>query len=221
MLAEHLKEALAQVRQLQMAVVERQRFRGYSGWARIFSGSLALVAAAVMSMPPYPETTRAHVLGWGGVFVVSLLLNSGALLYWFINDPRVERDVFRLRPIIDALIPLVVGGALTFTMIVHGFHQYLFGVWMCMFGLSNLASRYVLPPTIALVGLFYVFCGVAWLLSPFATFLNPWPMGTVFFAGEWAGGLILHFDERRYLSIVRSMDVEEPAEDETGKGDEQ
>jgi hypothetical protein len=44
---------------------------------------------------------------------------------------------------------------------------------------------------------------VAWLLTPHASLANPWPMGIVFFAGEWAGGLILYFDERRYLSFVR------------------
>jgi len=39
--------------------------------------------------------------------------------------------------------------------------------------------------------LFYQAAGIACLLAPGITFLNPWPMGLVFFAGETAGGWIL------------------------------
>ncbi|MBN1268752.1 MAG: hypothetical protein JXB04_04130 [Kiritimatiellae bacterium] len=206
MLTQHLKDALAQVRQLQQAVLERQRFRGYSGPARIASGSLALLAAIAMASPLYPATTRAHVLGWGGVFIVALLLNTIALLYWFLYNPNVKHDPRKLLPLFDSIPAIIVGAALTFTLILHGWHEYLFGVWMCMFGLSNLASRYVLPRPIILVGLFYIACGVGWLVTPNASFLNPLPMGFVFFAGEWAGGLILYFDQRRYLSFARYLD---------------
>ena len=209
MLTGHLRDALAQVRQLQQAVLTRQRFGGYSGPARAASGTAALLAAAVMASDRYPHTHRAFFMGWGAVFVFALILNGGALLYWFLNDPRVKRDIYRLRPIGDGIPSLVVGGALTLMLAFHGLADYLFGVWMCMFGLTNLASRYVLPRYISLVGVFYVLCGVAWLLLPQATFMNPWPMGLVFFMGEWAGGLLLYFDERRYLALVRYQDVEE------------
>ena len=214
MFAGHLGDALTQIRQLQQAVVERQRFRGYSGRARLISGTLALVSAALMTSTRFPVTTRAHVFGWGAVFVAALILNSAALIYWFFNDPRVGRDIWRLRPIVDSVLPLLVGGVLTFALIVSGSHDQLFGIWMCMFGLSNLASRHVLPRLIGLVGAFYVICGVAWLLFPGTSFLNPWPMGIVFFAGEWAGGLILHFDQSRYLSLVRHQETEEQEDEE-------
>ncbi len=95
-------------------------------------------------------------------------------------------------------MPLAVGGVLTVAFALHGLHRYLFGMWMCMFGLMNFASRHVLPRSICLVGLFYVVCGSVWLFAPGLSFLNPWPMGIVFFAGEWVGGLILYIDDRRY-----------------------
>jgi len=156
MLTGHLRDALAQVRQLQQAVLTRQRFGGYSGPARAASGTAALLAAAIMASDRYPQTHRAFFMGWGAVFVFALILNGGALLYWFLNDPRVQRDIYRLRPIGDGVPPLVVGGALTLMLVFHGVTQYLFGVWMCMFGLTNLASRYVLPRDISFVGVFYV-----------------------------------------------------------------
>lgn len=213
MLTDHLREALSQVRELQTAVIEKQRFGGYSGPARAISGSIALAASAFMSFSAFPQTIKAHILAWAFVFVVALILNAAALLYWFLNDPRVKRDVWRLKPILDSAPPFVVGGALTATLIFRGDYDLLFGVWMCMFGLTNLASRHFLPRLISLVGVFYVLCGIGWLLTPHVSFINPWPMGVVFFAGEWAGGLILYFDERRYLSFVRYQDVEEEHEE--------
>ncbi|MCF7839045.1 MAG: hypothetical protein K9N49_10495 [Candidatus Marinimicrobia bacterium] len=204
MLAGQVREALDLVRELQGTVLDGQAFRGYSGWTRAASGVGALGAAAVMSRGFYPATNWAHVIGWGALFVAALFLNAGALLYWFWFDPRVRRDVRRLRPILDSVAPLAVGGALTYGLLQHRLFDPLFGVWMCMFGLTNWASRLVLPRPIAWVGIFYILCGAVWLALPGAAFLNPWPMGLIFFAGELAGGLILHFDQTRYLSWIRS-----------------
>lgn len=202
MIPEQLREALDSIRQLRRTVMERQRFRGYSGRARIASGILALIMAFVMQIA-FPQTTRAHLIGWAAVLAGALLLNGGAVVYWFLFDPRVQRDVRRLSPLLDTLPPLAVGGALTAALVLKGQHQFLFGVWMCMFGLSNLASRYVLPGPVVWVGAFYVLCGMAWWFLPQSSFLDPLPAGLVFCAGETASGLILHFDERRYLLLEK------------------
>lgn len=214
MFAEHIREALSQVRQVQHAVLERQLFRGYSGIARMLSGTAALATAAVMTTRFYPQSNKAFILGWGGIFVAASLMNLSALLYWFLNDEHVGRHPRRLKPLLDSIPPLAVGGIITFDYIVTSNFQPLYGIWMCMFGLCNLASRYVLPRSISLVGLFYLLCGMIWLLTPHASFSNPWPMGIVFFAGEWAGGLILHFDKRRYLELVRYTNEEDVPHEE-------
>ncbi len=85
-------------------------------------------------------------------------------------------------------------------VIAKGQPHFLFGIWMCLFGLANLASRHVLPRAIGLVGLYYVVAGATCLLLPNLSFTNPWPMGIAFFIGEWACGLILHFDQHRKIS---------------------
>lgn len=203
----HLKDALSNIRILQQTIMDRQRFGGFSGPARGASGSAALVVALVMSMSWYPDTAKAHLFGWSALLAFSSAINGVALLHWFFNDRYVQRDIRRLRPILDAFPPLVVGGAMTAMMILHKQPEYLFGIWMCMFGLTNLSLRQVLPPDYIWVGLFYTAAGVYWLLMPHALFLNPWPMGMIFFLGEWAGGLILYKDHRRYLAFVRYQDV--------------
>jgi hypothetical protein len=193
-------EALRQVRELQERILEKQRFKGYSGRARAISGTLALVAAAIMASRYFPSTLIAHLTGWGVVFVLSLILNYGALLYWFLRDPRAKRDMRRLKPVKDNLPPLIVGGVLTLALVLQNLHSWLFPVWMCLFGLSNLATRPVLPRGIVVIGWFYIVAGTLLLLMGPYSFLNPWPMGMIFFAGEWMGGIVLHFDESSSFS---------------------
>lgn len=195
MITNQIQHALSQVRDLQQKVLEGQRFRGYSGRARAISGTLALLTAVILAAL-FPESTAAHAIGWGTVFVIACLINYGALLYWFLFDPVAKRDVRRLGPTTDALPPFFVGGVLTFVFIMNGLHGLLFGTWMALFGLANLASRRALPRNSRWLGWFYILCGALCLGSPHVSFTNPWPMGVVFFVGEWVGGILLHFHSR-------------------------
>ncbi len=221
MIARHIHHALAQVQELQHQLLEKQRFKGYSGRARAATGCLALLAAIVMSADSFPQKASWHAVGWGIVFLLGAAINFGALIYWFFTDPddisrgkTAGRDVRRLKPLIDAFGPLFVGAVLTFVFLYEGQHRLLPGMWMCLFGLANLASRHVLPRAIFLVGLFYIICGTACLLCPDISFTDPWPTGIVFFVGEWAGGWILHYDNVTNASfnqlIGRLLGREEP-----------
>lgn len=195
MIASHIHDALAQVQVLQQKILERQRFRGYSGQARLSAGSLALLGAACMASSAMPPTPRAHLLGWGLVFVAAVCINYGSLLYWFVTAQGLDREIRTLRPTLDVFPPLIVGGLLTLVMVRHGHYAYLFGIWMSLFGLANCASRHVLPPHMSLVGGFYIASGALCLCTPAGDFLNPWPMGLVFGVGEWAGGLLMVYDQ--------------------------
>ncbi|MFQ5582918.1 MAG: hypothetical protein ACE5GL_00600 [Calditrichia bacterium] len=201
MLTNQIQNALAQVKELQQTILEKQRFKGYSGRARAIGGTLALIAAAIMASPSFPQVKAAHVTGWGIVFMIGFLLNFGMLIHWFLFDPKVKRDIRRLKPPMDAFPALFVGVVLTIALIFANQHQLLFGVWMSLFGLANLAARHVLPRKIWIVGVFYVVCGVIFLSLPNVSFYNPWPVGLVFFVGEWAGGIVLHFDSGKPISI--------------------
>ena len=218
----HLQDALSLVHQLKKTLLDTQAFHGYSGPMRAVSGTVALAAAAVLWSPLVPDTRPAYALGWGGVFLVALVLNGAAVGYWFLHDRGVQRDPNRLRPILDVIPPIGVGALLTGVAIYRGDPDYLYGIWMCMFGLTNLASRYVLPWPIGLVGVFYVVCGTLVLLMGLP-FSNPWPMGVVFFLGEWASGAILYLDRRRYASFTAYVDrlqqPEEPGEENDDEDD--
>jgi len=199
MIAHHVHHALTQIKELQQQILEKQRFRGYSGPARAFSGAMALFAASVMNSSAFPQTETAHLAGWGVVFLAAIILNFSALMYWFLFDSVVKSEVRRLGPLLDVSPSIFVGSVLTLVMLARGTYDSLFGTWMCLFGLANVASRHVLPRAIAWLGLYYISCGTACLTLPELNFLNPWPMGIVFFIGEWIGGLVLYFDGKRTL----------------------
>lgn len=191
MIAHHVHDALRQVRRLQELIFEKQFFRGYSGKARLASGGLALLGAAVLASGLVPATPRAQLAGWSVILVIGLLVNYLSLLYWFFCDPEVRRKPAMLKPALVVGPAYAVGAALTAALVSAGQHDLLFGIWMCLYGLGQLAYRHTLPWGICLVGLGYVACGCYLLLVPGSSFVNPWPLGIVFCVGEIAGGAIL------------------------------
>ncbi len=194
-----IQDALAQVQELQKRVVETQMFRGWSGRGRIACGLLAVATPVVLTYAPVPKTAVAHLIAWGTLCAAAGLVTTVALAYWFCKDPAVERDYRKLRPTLQIFPPLAVGAVMTLAAVVQQQYDWLFPIWMLNFGLSNLAARRVLPRSIALVGVFYLFAGTACLLIG-VEFRNPWPMGLTFALGEIVAGMILHLDVRRKIA---------------------
>lgn len=190
-----IEEALRQVRDIQNRMLDKQRFKGYSGRARALGGCFALFAALLVSLSITPLEPTRVLYAWGAVFAFAASINFGALVYWFLTDPDVKRDWRRLRPLVAVLPSLVVGFILTLTLADRGAFELLYGVWMLIYGLANFASRAVLPQGIRWAGWYYILAGSFFLLFPTAPFTSPLIAGIVFFIGEWMTGLILHNDE--------------------------
>jgi hypothetical protein len=192
MIANHIHDALGQVRRLQEVILEKRRFAGYSGRARILSGSVALAGAGIMSSGWMPAGPDSHLVGWGCVLAMALVMNYGALAVWFFSDPEVRRNPMMLKPAIDAVPALAVGAFLTLALLDGRQFDMLPGTWMCLYGLAQVAYRQSLPSGIYLVGLAYITCGAGLLLASDFAFTNPWPVGSAFFLGELAGGCVLY-----------------------------
>ena len=191
MIANHIHDALAQVRKLQEFILEKRLFKGYSGKARIVSGGVALAGAAVLSSSLVPDDPIAHLFGWGVILAIGVILNYACLIYWFLFNPEVRRNPIMLKPALDAIPGLAVGAVFTLVFILSGQYYMLFGMWMCLYGLAQVAYRQSLPQGMYVVGLGYIICGAGCLLYGLVSFTNPWPMGIVFFVGELASGTIL------------------------------
>jgi len=190
----HVHQALAQVRLMHRQLVEKQRFKGYSGRARAIAGCFALMGAlGLVRFSVQSDLVSLEV--WLSVAAASLAVNFGGTLAWFLQESHGDHDLRRLKPALEVMPALLVGGILTFTLFRDGQTAHLQPIWMLLFGVANLASRHSLPPAVSVIGIFYLTCGILLLVAGarFA-FSNPWPMGLVFFVGEWLSGLILHFD---------------------------
>jgi len=182
-----LLEALADVRELRRAVLDRQLFRGYSGYARILGGFVALIGAISLTVSGSKEPLH-HVIVWGTVCALSGLINGAALIYWW---KQGGEELDGLRPVLDLLAPFTVGALSTFALLTYSLHDLLFPTWMWIFGLMNISARHTMPRTFAYLGWYYIAAGTACLMLPPPLFINPLAMGVVFFAGELVGGVAL------------------------------
>lgn len=189
MIANHIHDALGQVRKMQELILSKRNFRGYSGIARALGGVSALAGAVFIYCLPVTHNPNSHLFVWGIVLGFSLILNYGALFRWFLYDKKTERNLQKLLPAVDALPGLGVGAILTLALVLHNQYGMLFGVWMMVYGLVHFSYRLSLPGENCIVGLFYIFCGTISLFI-FNDFFNPWPMGITFFIGELVGGFI-------------------------------
>ena len=192
MIANHIHDALAQVKRLQEFILDKSKFRGYSGSARIIGGLTALVGAMILGSGKIPDTPQAHLAGWGIVLAIGLAVNYTGLALWFLRDPKAKRDVTNLIPAIDAIPPLAIGAVLSLAVILRQQYDLLFGIWMCLYGLVHAAYRRSLPKENYFIGVFYMISGTVCLFLPQVSFTNPWPMGLVFFIGETLGGFVLY-----------------------------
>lgn len=190
MLANHIHDALGQVRRLQALLLEKRKFTGYSGTARMLGGSVAMLGCAGMAF--FCDSFSAQLIGWCSILAIALLLNYGALMLWFVQRPACKRTFTEISPALDAIPPLAVGAVLSAALLLKGCPDLLFGSWMCLYGLAHTTCRKALPRENGFLGLFYLACGSWFLLWPGTTFMNPLPAGMVFLIGEWIGGLIFH-----------------------------
>jgi hypothetical protein len=191
MIASHIHDALGQVDRMRELILERRRFRGYSGSARIIGGVVALAGTLALDRFEALHTPLLQLAGWAAVLATALLLNYGGLALWFFRSKGTGFSPTDLRPALNVMPALAIGAFLSLALVLRSQYDLLFGVWMCLYGLAHMGCRLSLPKGIIAVGLFYQAAGIACLLIPGITFLNPWPMGLVFFAGECAGGWIL------------------------------
>lgn len=189
MIANHIHDALKQVKKLQSLVLEKKNFEGYSGKCRLMGGCVAIIGGIIMANKNMPQSDTAFLIGWCIVLIISMLINYGGLFLWFLFSPEARRSLKRLLPAIDAIPALAVGAFASIALVIQQQYNLLPGVWMSLFGLVHIPYRNNLPGANYLLGVFYIICGAIFFIFPLP-FTNPWPMGLVFFAGEMAGGLI-------------------------------
>ncbi len=192
MIANHIHDALNQVRRMQELVHEKRHFHGYSGLARLASGATACMAAIILSTEQVPRDPHIHLAAWGVVLTISLIANYAGLAYWFCTDRDVRHNPIMLKPALDAVPALAAGAVVSLALILHDHYDLLMGCWMIFYGLAQVAYRLSLPQGIYWGGLWYLCWGAICLLLPNLHFTTPWPMGIAFLIGESYGAYTLY-----------------------------
>jgi len=187
---ESIDKALEDVRQVRNILLRRRLFQGYSGWPRLLCGLLALVTALILSLDGVPRSNLVHLAAWGALLVIALLLNYGALAWWFFGHDENRRNPSSIKPALDAVPSLAAGAILSIALIIHNHYNLLFGCWMIMYGLAQTSYTSQLTRGVYYTGIVYMIFGSV-LALPAQPFTEPLPMGAMFCLGELAGGLCL------------------------------
>ena len=171
----HVHDALRQV-----ALIRNQ--------LRDSSGGFVALAGAFLISELLPAQPQWHVAAWCLVGAISFAINYGSLVFY---RERNGADL-KHQAVTDPFVLLIISGAVTLGAIRTGAYALLYGIWMTFFGLMHLGARKSFARESAWLGWFYIFSGAVLLVfvSTPESFLNPWPMGLVFFTGEIAGGVI-------------------------------
>jgi hypothetical protein len=157
----------------------------------MLGGGVALTVTFILDRVEALHSPLLQLAGWALVLAAALLLNYGGLAFWYFRRRGSMGPLSELRPALEVLPALAIGAALSLSLVLREHYDLLFGVWMGLYGLAHMGYQHSLPRGIIAVGLFYQVAGIACLLTPGISFLNPWPMGLVFFTGESVGGWIL------------------------------
>lgn len=193
-----LRDALAQIADIQQRMARAEAFRGYRSLTVAFSGLLAWLAAAIQATwAPNPLEQLGRYLGlW-----IVVAATSAGLIAWEIsrraaraNSPTARRLTWLA---VEQFAPCALAGGCVTAAIAGAAPEHaalLPGLWSCFFSLGVFASTRLLPRETFCVAGWYLLAGLAallWFQGP-AT-LSPWAMALTFGVGQPLAAAILYW----------------------------
>jgi hypothetical protein len=190
-----LRQAMADLAEVRGRLATVQRFNGYSGWAAISSGVVAVAAGGVqLALDPAPSTPaemQTYVLLWLNCLAVALALNYGAILIWRAHN-RGRQAEAQIRTVGMSILPaLAAGGVITVALITRGIFDLLPGMWCATYALGLFASRALVPRKVVLAAVAFGAFATLLLLVPAIDPLAWWVMPLAFGGGQLAIGAIV------------------------------
>ncbi len=187
-----LERALADIAEVRERLGHAQRFKGYSGIASAVSGVFALIAGVVQSLmvPSVQTAAQGHLYFaiWFVCCAASVLINYGAIAHWYVNDADA-RDRWQTATVGFAIIPaLLLGGALSFSLLNAKLFAFLPGVWFGCYGVGLCASRMMIPRAATPIAAGFLLAGLVLFFVPAAIALQWWIPALGFAAGQLAIG---------------------------------
>jgi hypothetical protein len=196
-----VRQAIADIAEVRDRLATVQRFGGYSGWAAVASGMVALCAGGIQAaIAPRPQTAdaeRDYLTLWLLCLAAALALNYGAILIWRARH-RDTQSRFQIRTVGMSILPAIAaGGVITAALVRHGWFTLLPGMWCATYALGLFASRALVPSAVVFVAVAFGAAATFLLFAPDAIALSWWTMPVAFGVGQVAIGAIV-LAERRH-----------------------
>ncbi len=199
-----LQQALADLAEVRGRLATVQRFDGYSSWAAIASGVVAVAAGGIQFMlVPVPRGAgedRTYLLLWLSCLALALALNYGAIAVWRAHHHGQQAEA-QMRTVGMSIVPAIAAGAvITLALVLRGLFDLLPGMWCATYALGLFASRAMVPRDVVLVAVAFGAFGTLLLLVPAIGPLGWWVMPLAFGGGQIAIGVIVRLQsehERR------------------------
>jgi hypothetical protein len=193
-----LRQAIADLAEVRGRLATVQRFDGYSGWAAIASGVVALGAGLVQYLiAPHPHTAaerHVYLSIWLTCLVFALALNYGAILAWRARNLGAQAAV-QIRTVGMSIVPAIAaGGVITLALVARGLIDILPGMWCATYALGLFASRAMVPAHVVIVAVGFGGLASVLLLLPRTDPLAWFVMPVAFGLGQIAIGLIVRAD---------------------------
>jgi hypothetical protein len=202
-----LHKALSEISAIRGQIARGAEFRGYGPATLTATGVLALLAALVQAhWVPAPQQAILSYLGiWISTAALSLLIiavetiTRARRLHYGLAAQMVQSAA-------EQFLPAIVAGLLLTVVLLRYAPQSLWmlpGLWQIVFSLGVFASCRFLPQPMFIAGIWYLCCGLMYLvLGAGASALAPWTMGVPFGVGQLLVAAVLRFrqwdlDERR------------------------
>jgi hypothetical protein len=193
-----LERALAEIGAIRSQLARGARFHGLGPTAFASTGVLAILAAVAAAHWPAvgPGRLWAFLGLWMAVAAVSAAVIGHEMVF---RSRRMHSHLAdeMIAAAVAQFLPAAVTGALATGVLIWFAPQVVWmlpGLWQISFGLGVFASCRFLPRSMAVVGGWYVACGLACLAfaqGPMA--FSPWAMGVPFGLGQLLVAAVLRF----------------------------
>jgi hypothetical protein len=198
-----VRQAIADIAEVRERLATVQRFGGYSGWAAIASGVVALGAGAVqLLLAPSPHTVNdrhAYLAIWLWCLAAALAINYGAIAIWRTHN-RDSQSRHQVRTVGMSILPAIAaGGVITASMVRHGVFALLPGMWCATYALGLFASRALVPQPVVFVAVAFGAAATVLLFVPGSAALAWWIMPLIFGAGQIIIGVLVLADRKPTL----------------------
>ncbi len=196
-----LDQALLDLTAIRRQVAATSAFRGFGPLTVGTTASLAVLAALLQRrlLPSAGAAPTRFVVLWVATAVLAAgLIGAEAL----VRTRRARSDLAteKLRLALEQFFPSLAAGALltaTLLRFTPAALSMLPGLWQILSALGILASARFLPEPIRLVGMWYLFSGLACLALPNALAFSPLVMGLPYTVGQSLMAIVLLISHRR------------------------